>query len=164
MDNEIWKPIKDFPKYEASSFGNVKSYKKGIHHILKGYMTHNGYLQVKLFNYNTKKRKGFFIHHLVLNAFISSCPLNYSTNHKNASKIDNRLENLEWATSSDNYTHAYRHGLQKPGVRNLTEKKVKDVHKLLRQGMLQKKIAILFNISPSHVSTIKNSKCWQYIV
>lgn len=54
------------------------------------------------------KKDQRLVHRLVAEAYIPN-PENKSTiNHKNGAKADNRAENLEWATHSENHSHAYR--------------------------------------------------------
>lgn len=105
MEN-IWKAIEDFPNYYVSAKGEVKSI-KGF--ILKPIYDHDGYTKVSLKHRNGKiysKR----IHILVAEAFIPNPEGKPVVNHKNNIKDDNRFENLEWATVSENTLHAYREG------------------------------------------------------
>jgi hypothetical protein len=51
-DEEIWKPITDFPNYEVSSKGRVKSNYKNI--IMKLQKNYAGYLKVSLKNNENK--------------------------------------------------------------------------------------------------------------
>lgn len=105
---ELWKPIKDFPDYEVSSFGNVKTNKRNK--ILAGTKS-KGYHAVHM--YGKEGKKTVNVHRLVATAFIKN-PLGKSCiNHKNGIKDDNRVENLEWASHSDNLNHAYKTGLRK---------------------------------------------------
>lgn len=98
---EEWKRIKDFPDYEVSNLGNVKSYKRKVPIIMKPSYYSNGYTWVHLRNENGGK--SCLIHRLVLSTF---CPCdnmeNLQVNHKNCKRDDNRLENLEWATPQEN--------------------------------------------------------------
>ena len=51
MNREIFKPIKDFSKYEISNFGRVKSYnynKTKLGLILKPYIDQQGYLCITI--------------------------------------------------------------------------------------------------------------------
>jgi len=86
------------PKGEVIS---LKSLRK-----LKQTKNHYGYLVVNLSKKG--KVKQFKVHRLIAETFISN-PLNKRTiNHINGIKTDNRLENLEWSTYSENLKHKFR--------------------------------------------------------
>ena len=104
MEEEIWKPIKDFEGYyEVSNIGRVRSlnYKRtGKGKILKNIEDYKGYLEVVL----TKngKRKQFKVHRLVAEAFIPNPENKPCIDHINTVKSDNRVENLRWVTYKEN--------------------------------------------------------------
>lgn len=50
--------------------------------------------------------KSYYVHRLVLCAFIGRCPENHNANHKNFDRTDNRVANLEWVTPRQNTMHA----------------------------------------------------------
>ena len=56
---------------------------------------------------------------MVINAFIPKVDGKTWTNHKNGIKSDNRAENLEWCTPSENNIHAKKRGLRKDNVQGL---------------------------------------------
>lgn len=107
---ETWKDIKGYEGlYQVSDRGNVKSifYKRTRNEIILKQCNHfNGYYQVCLCF--KKKRKTHLVHRLVCNAFLDNPENKKTVNHKNGNKTDNRLENLEWNTYSENETHSYR--------------------------------------------------------
>jgi hypothetical protein len=118
--------IEGFPKYFISANGIVYSnmqsnkafYNGGLYPILP--KEHNrGYWEVGLFttdDNDNKIRKWIRVHRLVADAFIPK-PLPtfkengeeniLEVNHRNGNKKDNRVENLEWLTRSENVTHTY---------------------------------------------------------
>lgn len=107
---EIWKDIQGYEGlYQVSNFGNVRSLKynhtKEIK-LLKPQTTPKGYLWVCL------KGKKVMVHRIVANTFISNLDNKTQVNHINGDKTDNRKENLEWCTNSENQLHAYKLGLQ----------------------------------------------------
>jgi hypothetical protein len=74
----------------------------------------SGYLSVTI----TKdgKPKCFSVHRLVAMAFIENPEGKPQVNHKDGNKLNNNVENLEWATCSENMAHAVKIGLHKGGV------------------------------------------------
>lgn len=104
---EIWKKLNNYPGYEVSNEGRIKSYRqteKG--RILAGKKT-QGYIGIDLrLNGETKQE---LLHRLVLSTFNPIVGWEKLTvNHINGNKEDNRLENLEWMSLSENVSHARR--------------------------------------------------------
>lgn len=127
-DREIWKDVKGYEGlYRVSNLGKVKSMAKIIgrryvgERLLKQRISTQGYKMVsfcknyKIFNAS--------VHRLVAEAFIPN-PLNKPfINHKNGIKTDNRIENLEWCTQSENVLHGYKIGLNDPKKHGRTGKR-----------------------------------------
>ena len=105
-NNFIMEQWKDIPwytwLYQASSQGSIKSIIKWK--ILANCRNAKWYIQVVL--YNNKKTRTFRTHRLVMLAFI--WPSDLQVNHKNWIRDDNRLENLEYCTASENMIHSYK--------------------------------------------------------
>ena len=104
---ETWKTINEFPNYEISSHGRVYSRKRDI--ILKPYYDGWKYPKVSL-QYNGR-RVDRTIHRLVAEAFIPNTLNKPEVNHLDGNKDNNRVDNLEWVTRSENEIHAFKNGL-----------------------------------------------------
>lgn len=108
---EQWRDIPGYEGlYQVSSLGRVKSNKR-----IKSLRTDKrGYLTVWLCKDSVQKN--YKAHRLVALAFIPNPENKKTVNHIDGDKQNNCVENLEWATHSENIIHA-----NKTGLRSVTE-------------------------------------------
>lgn len=97
MDSEEWVTIKGYD-YFISTYGAVENGITGK--ILKPQSDKDGYHCVNL--YKNGKQKKFKIHRLVAEAFINNPENKKCVDHINNNKLDNNINNLRWATNSEN--------------------------------------------------------------
>ena len=132
---ETWKNIKGYEGlYQVSSMGRVKSLERKDclgrivkERFLKPCIDRYGYLFVNLCAGG--KKRTFFVHRLVCQAFHENPDNKPQVNHLNEDKTDNRVCNLEWATAKENLNH---------GTHN--ERMVKTLSKPICQYTLDEKI------------------------
>lgn len=106
---EIWKDIQDYEGYyQISNLGNVKNVK--TNKILIGDTNNIGYKRVTLY---TPIKKRFFVHRLVALHFCDGYEENLVVNHIDGDKTNNKANNLEWVTRSENDLHAFKLNLRK---------------------------------------------------
>lgn len=105
-----WEPadVRGHPGFKATREGEVIG-KRGK--PLKGHVDRCGYREVILSE--NGESKNYLVHRLIAITFIPN-PLNLpQVNHKDGDKLNNRVDNLEWCTRSENLKHAYANGLEK---------------------------------------------------
>jgi hypothetical protein len=159
----LFKTIPSFPNYMINRVGEVQNYKNKI---LSSYTDRYGYLVSTL--YLDKKRKKRTVHSLVMETFVHIRKGNCQINHIDGDKKNNKLENLEYCTASDNLSHAYRIGLksaigERNGFSKICSKDVVNIKKMLANGQTQKLVASFFEIDQSTVSNIKTGKLWSHV-
>lgn len=113
---ETWSGIPGIEHYEASSAGRIRSLYRLVRcgpgykgsrpvpaMVMRTFVSRaTGYMQVALLT------KRYSVHRLVAMAFLGEPPTKkHMVNHKNGVRHDNRVENLEWCTLSENIKHAY---------------------------------------------------------
>jgi|JI9StandDraft_1071089.scaffolds.fasta_scaffold40654_3 hypothetical protein len=178
---EIWKDILELNSlYQVSNKGNIRVKKRIVNSpmikcgyriltakLIKTQDNHKGYKKVTI-SLNGKKNT-FMAHRLVAKCFIEN-PLNKEqVNHKNGIKDDNRVENLEWCTGSENVRHAMKTGLNKNiGVGNynsrLTNEQVLKIREMAAQGVRQFKIAEQIGVVHKQtIGEIIKRRAWKHI-
>ena len=104
MNTEIWHKCEvPYTRYEVSNLGRVRNERTG--QVLRLRKGRSGYFDVLLKYKGQDKR--FYVHKLVATAFVEGWREGLEVNHKNGVKTDNRAENLEWVTASENHQHAH---------------------------------------------------------
>ena len=99
--NEIWHDIEGYEGlYQISNKGHVKSLKWGKERILRPGINMSGYLVVTLCKNGVTLSKR--IHRLVAEVFIPNLENKPQVNHKDENKLNNCVNNLEWATAKEN--------------------------------------------------------------
>lgn len=96
-------------KYKINSSGDIISSK--TNQPLKGFVSNSGYLRVNLVIANGKQKK-FTVHRLVAEVFVQRLAGDV-VNHKDGNKLNNRADNLEWCTRSENNLHYYDNDMSK---------------------------------------------------
>ena len=158
IDNEI-------TNYEVSNIGDIRN--KTTNKILSPYTDKDGYKHVTI-SINGKNHH-LSIHRAVAIAFIPNPENKPQVNHINGVKSINVVNNLEWATNSENTKHAFDTGLKHSiiGSNNVlsiyTDKDIKKVCQLLEKGMSNKEISKKTGVNRKYITDIKKGRRWKHI-
>jgi HNH endonuclease/NUMOD4 motif len=161
--------------YEVSDDGQVMRVAthgrnpKSIRRPLRPHKKPNGYLAVDM--QQDQERHRFYVHRLVWQTFRGEIPIGLEINHRNGDRADNRLENLELTTRSDNMLHCFQ--TLNPSLKRsfgathhkakLSEDDVKEVLRLSKAGNSRNKIAELFGVSGTAIGYILSGRNWKQL-
>jgi hypothetical protein len=171
---EEWRDIPNFEGYQVSSFGNVRGVdrlregRSGLRVTrgkeLKQTLNKKGYPEVRLRKQGCHTR---LVHKIVASAFLTKPEDCTQINHINGIKTDNRVNNLQWVTQSENQLHAYKLGLQPSrsgetnGRATLTNEKVTALKELYNSGKSAKEVSEIMNVNIYTVRQIISGRTWK---
>lgn len=168
MLEEIWKEIPGIDSYEVSTAGRVRRCKPArtttVGKIIRPYLNNKGYPRVSL-----RKDGGYvkeYVHRLVLLAFSGPAPDGYECAHIDGNRQNAALENLTWATPSENNLHKRIHGTSFAGERSPVAKLTSDAVADIRgsRGIVHRNVlAAKYGICKDHVNRIQRGVSWMHI-
>ena len=128
----MFKTLIENPRYQINEYGEIWDNEK-LRYVKVSKTQHkNSYSFVNIYNYETGKRKLYYVHHLVMKYFGSHKPGdNYEIDHLDGDKSNNYVYNLDWVTHKENKLRAKAMGLVSNGWVNRNPKRtdlVKSLH------------------------------------
>ncbi len=175
--NEEWRSVCGNPAYEISSLGRLRC---GDRHIKGSVSKSTGYRRTAI-AIDGKRREVSF-HVMAAVAFIGPRPDDHEVNHIDHDKLNNRRENLEYLTKSDNQRYAWamgrgprgeRHGRhtkpdqsargERVNTAKLTDSDVRSIRAARCNGASYAQIGAQFNISTSQAFNIASGAQWKHV-
>ncbi len=188
LENETWKTIKEYPDYQVSNFGKIKSLKFGKKRILKLNKDNTKYFCINL--YKNGKRKYIRTYILVYETFYNDkLKLNECVHHKDENKENNYYENLEKMIiykhlsfhnkneKHPNFNKRYseetkkkmsisHHNFKGENHPNhkLSSQNIYDIRKSLELKLYTpKQLSWMFDVSVKTIYSIKSEKTWNRV-
>ena len=167
MTIEFWKPVPGYPRYEVSTFGNVRS----VDHVDTLGRKHKGkvlkqstdgkcnYLYVSLTSPSGMRKES--VHRIVALAFLPNPESYKEINHKDEDKKNNVVWNLEWCSHSYNNSYGGHRNGERNHMAKLKEHEARYIKDHPEEGttVLAKK----FGISLAQTSAIIHGKRWCWL-
>lgn len=153
--------LKGYSSYYITPCGKVYSTNGTKLSLLRPGTKKHGYRFVGLTS-DLSERKYEMVHRLAANQFIPNLENKPAVNHKNGNKSDNRVENLEWCTHSENSAHAIRTGLAPSGLNSYKSKlNKKQIVEIYYAKESYSKIGRRYNVCAQTVCNIKNKQTYK---
>ena len=170
--SKIWKSIPGYEGfYEISStgivrsiprkvsYGSGKAYRRIKERVLSSNPGNHGYPSVMLSKEGNKKL--CTVHRLVMLAFVGPCPDGHEVAHADGNRLNPRLENLRYATRSENAADAIAHGTATRGHKNGGAKLAPEQVIAIRNDRRRLSIiATEYGVSKATISHVKNYKTY----
>lgn len=159
----VWKAVVGYERlYEVSSLGGLRN-RRGL--VMKQSVDKDGYNKISLSKQGDATN--FYVHRLVLEAFVGPCPDGMECRHLDGNPANNKLENLCWGTHARNIRDRDDAGNTYKGVRHHRAKLEPDdvvkIRELLRLKIPERKIAALFDVDRGAIQGIKLGRSWRQV-
>lgn len=182
---EEWRPVSGFPNYAVSTFGRVArtghtGRYRPSNRLLKLTPGPSGYVIVSLYRGDgLHYPKG--VHAIVCETFLGPRPsLDHQAAHWDGVRVNNRLENLRWATRAENMSDCVRHGTRPMGDRHHARAnpaclargernggggklKASDIASIRADTRFHREIAADYGVVKSMIAMIKRREAWRHI-
>ena len=123
-----------------------------------GFTTKNGYKRMAVIH--NKKSYYFWVHRIVWAYHHGKIPEGKVINHIDGKKSNNRIDNLQAVTKSENIIHSIKTNLR---VHKLTANQVREIKYLIKIGYSNDFICDRYHIGKRHLHGIKSGKSWSYV-
>ena len=156
---EEFKQISNYPDYDISNLGNVRSRRFSKPRILKTKAHVRGYRLVRLYDVSG----GWVdrtIHSLVAEAFLGEVPDGMYVLHADGDCTNNSLENLRYGTPCENQRDRISHGTY--GMK-LNVRKVRIIRGLHKCGFTHKRLSEIFTVTRTCISRVCRRQTWANI-
>ena len=172
---EIWRDIPGYEgAYQASSLGRIRSLPRlipvydSIRRVMYQRPVPGGILRQAVCDkaghvsvHLGKYCRGIPVHQLVMLAFQGYPPPGLEAMHLNGIPTDNRPENLQYGTHSQNMTDMYRLG---KGPLKLTPEEVRQIRFGLACGWSPKELAAVYGVSDTCIWRIRKRRRYAWVV
>ena len=172
LPNEIWRDVIGYEGlYMVSNMGRLKSNIWNGGRLINPCLHTGGYLIVGL--YKNGRRKIYYVHVLVAQAFIANSESKSQVNHIDADKTNNRVENLEWVTQKENIRHSWQLGLRRciKGTANKNSKLQSEKVRYIRAHYIPRHrefgasaLARKFSVDPETILNVIKYKTYKDVV
>jgi hypothetical protein len=159
----LWafRPIEGYFDYLAGRDGLIYSLKGGTEpRPMKGSPSSKGYLTVSLCGRDGIKTKS--VHRLIAEAWLGPQPEpGMEVRHLNADRTDNRIENLDWGTASENWSDRLAHGHGVGEEHHAAKLTISDAKAIRASPLSQRKLATQYGVTQSVIWGIKVGRLWR---
>lgn len=166
---ETWLPVPQYEgMYEISNFGNLRSLSRKSKNgrnkkdQLIGFIDSKGYKACNL--RKNKKMKRFFIHDLVLLAFVGKKSAKFHVCHNDGNPANANLKNLRYDTPKNNMLDKIKHSTSNRGEKywcaKLKEHQVLEIYKSTEKLI---HLAKKYDVSAMTIADIKKHRSWAWL-
>jgi hypothetical protein len=153
-EKEVWKEITNYPNYEVSTTGLIRSlnYRNtGKTQILKHRFGKRGYAYLNL--YNEFGKRTVTVHRMVLETFVYNNDPTLVCDHIDCNKRNNKLSNLRWLSFDEN--------CQRSPANTLNYEKAKQIRDLYKTGTYtHAQLGVMYKVRTGTITKVLNNQRW----